>query len=220
MVNKKYTIYKITNIINNKIYIGKHITENIYDDYMGSGKLLKRSIKKNGLRNFLKEILFVFDNEEEMNNKEKELVNENFISREDTYNICIGGSGGFSYINKNITPEKKQIYKASQIHHNKIQNDIEYYEKWKKNTTIANKNLDKIKKISSTLKKLYKTKGGSFKGLTHSDLTKTKMSESKKITSKGIRNSQYGKFWITNGIENKSIRGEIPIGWYKGRILK
>ena len=29
-----------------------------------------------------------------------------------------------------------------------------------------------------------------------------------------------GKFWITNGTENKMIRGEIPEGWTKGRPLK
>ena len=90
-----YTIYKITNTINKKYYVGKHQTSHLDDGYMGSGKLLKAAIKKYGIENFTKEILFVFDNEEEMNQKEKELV----ILSESSYNLCEGGKGGFSYVN-------------------------------------------------------------------------------------------------------------------------
>ena len=92
-----YTIYKITNLINNKYYIGKHQTKNLDDDYMGSGKVLKYAIKKYGIENFKKEILHIFDNEVEMNAKEKELV----VVSESTYNLNEGGKGGFSYINRN-----------------------------------------------------------------------------------------------------------------------
>lgn len=98
----KYTIYKITNKVNSKIYIGKHQTKDINDGYMGSGKMLRQAQKKYGIENFYKEILYVFEAEEEMNLKEKELVTEEFCLREDTYNICVGGQGGFSYINNNM----------------------------------------------------------------------------------------------------------------------
>ena len=65
-------------------YIGKRVTEDINDSYLGSGKHLKRAIKKYGIENFIKNILFVFDNEEDMNNKEKELVTDQYCSRNDT----------------------------------------------------------------------------------------------------------------------------------------
>lgn len=90
-----YTVYKITNIINGKYYIGKHQTTNLDDGYMGSGKILKRAILKYGIANFTKEILNIFETEEEMNAKEKELV----VISEETYNLCEGGKGGFGYIN-------------------------------------------------------------------------------------------------------------------------
>lgn len=94
---KFYTIYKITNNINNKYYIGKHITNNIDDSYMGSGKAIKAAIKKYGRGAFKKEILHVFDNEEDMSVMEKRLV----CVCNDSYNLTEGGKGGFGYIQRN-----------------------------------------------------------------------------------------------------------------------
>ena len=96
-----YTIYKIANKLDGKIYIGKHQTKDLNDGYMGSGKILKRAIDKYGLENFTKEILFQFDNESEMNAKEAELVTEEFVKENTNYNLCPGGHGGFGYINSN-----------------------------------------------------------------------------------------------------------------------
>ena len=92
-----YTIYKTTNNINGKIYIGKHKTQDLDDNYLGSGTILKRVIKKHGINNFTKEYLFIFDNEEDMNSKELELVNESFIKEDTNYNLAPGGKGGFAY---------------------------------------------------------------------------------------------------------------------------
>lgn len=91
MNNKKYVVYQIINKLNKMIYIGCHVTENANDSYKGSGTNIKKAIKEYGLENFEKIILFQFDNKEEMLAKEKELVDLNFIAREDTYNIIVGG---------------------------------------------------------------------------------------------------------------------------------
>jgi hypothetical protein len=96
-----YTIYKTTNLINNKIYIGKHQTSDLNDGYLGSGKLLQRAIAKLGRDKFTKEILFVFDNIDDMNRKEREIVTEEFCLRRENYNISVGGHGGFNHINRN-----------------------------------------------------------------------------------------------------------------------
>ena len=76
-----YTVYKIMNKINSRQYIGVHKTKNLADGYMGSGKTLKNHQKKYGLDHFEKEILFVYDNPEDMYEKEKELVDEEYVSR-------------------------------------------------------------------------------------------------------------------------------------------
>jgi group I intron endonuclease len=107
-INMKYTIYKITNTKNGKIYIGKHQTLNVNDSYFGSGLSLERAIKKYGKKSFTKEILFIFDNEFEMNEKEKELVNEEFISTNKTYNMGLGGEGGSHFKGKKHTEETKK----------------------------------------------------------------------------------------------------------------
>lgn len=90
-----YLIYKITNIVNNKIYIGKHKTENINDDYMGSGILLKRAQNLYGKNNFIKEILCECSSNKELNEKEIEYIQKyNSTNKDIGYNISKGGDGG------------------------------------------------------------------------------------------------------------------------------
>jgi len=99
-----YTVYQITNKVNGKIYIGAHKTEVLNDNYMGSGDTIKSAIKKYGVGNFEKQILFVADSEKEMFLKEAELVDDDFILREDTYNIIPGGLG-WSGLGKHVTEQ-------------------------------------------------------------------------------------------------------------------
>ena len=92
---KHYLIYKITNKLNGRFYIGQHQTENIDDGYMGSGIAICDAIKKYGIENFTKEIIFDVDNWELMDFIEELIVDEEFVKREDTYNIALGGTGGY-----------------------------------------------------------------------------------------------------------------------------
>jgi len=96
-----YYLYEIKNIINNKIYVGVHQTKDINDGYMGSGTVINKAYEKYGKDMFVKTILEYFDSRDAMINREKEIVNEDFLSRDDTYNLRRGGTGGFDYINKN-----------------------------------------------------------------------------------------------------------------------
>ncbi len=154
-----YIIYKTTNLINGKYYIGKHKTKNLEDGYLGSGKLLKRAIKKYGIWNFHREILLECSSEEEMNLKEKELV----MVSEETYNLCEGGKGGFGYINENKL--------------NKISlSNLEVREKIKIAGIKGNKILhEKLKNNPLFKKAMYLKISEKNKGKKRSDETKIKM---------------------------------------------
>lgn len=172
---------------------------------MGSGKHLRRAIDKHGVNNFTKEVLHVFDNEDEMNLKEKELVTEEFCLRKDTYNLCNGGQGGFGYINR-VGANRKHVFdvkKMTILAHQKLRVlrcDEKWFEEWRQNLSKAQRKRTPV-----------------F-GRKHTAESKKKMSIAKKGVLIGERNSQFGTIWITNGIENKKIRGEIPEGWRRGRF--
>lgn len=189
-------LYKITNLINNKIYIGVHKTDNLDDGYMGSGKIINSAIKKYGLENFKKEILEFFDTYNEALGKEKEIVTDDFLLREDVYNLRRGGTGGFDYINKNIVVDRSSISKSL----------------WKDEEYLAKQKLvDRSNFVKSGL--------NTFTGKTHTDESKGKISKSRKSKGCGKDNSQFGKIWITNGTISKKINKEdsIPVGWNRGR---
>jgi hypothetical protein len=93
-MEKKFNfVYKTKNLINGKIYIGVHSTNNLDDKYLGSGKILINAIKHYGKENFSKEVLRMFKTREEAYKFETEIVNSQFIKRDDTYNITEGGFG-------------------------------------------------------------------------------------------------------------------------------
>ena len=89
-----HTVYKITNEINNRIYVGVHKTDEVDDGYMGSGKAIRLAIKKYGRDNFTKEILVSFEDAEAAYLAESMVVDEAFVARKDTYNMKCGGIGG------------------------------------------------------------------------------------------------------------------------------
>lgn len=86
-------IYKITNLVNGKIYIGKD--EGDRTEYMGSGILIRLAIRKYGLENFRKEIVESVTDRELL--KEREIFWIDFYKATNKsigYNIAKGGHGG------------------------------------------------------------------------------------------------------------------------------
>jgi hypothetical protein len=184
-----FTVYKTTNLVNGKIYIGVHKTNNPFDDYLGSGTAINNSIIKYGRDNFEKDILAICDTEEEMYEIEKRLVNQTFLKFVSTYNMIIGGKGGFpntpySVVKRSKTLKKK--YKEDEIYR-----------------TIHQENLKKI----------------GIKAWSSEARSKRLNTFKERGISKGEKNPNFGTCWINNGTENKkmSINSSVPEGWVKGR---
>ena len=104
MENQIYHIVYLTrNLINNKIYIGKHSTYDLNDGYLGSGKLLKLAFTKYGKENFERLILHICLTETEAFHWEAFIVDEDFIKLPNVYNATIGGLGTSGRLNKGKT---------------------------------------------------------------------------------------------------------------------
>lgn len=102
-------IYKTTNLINDKIYVGKHSQEGLgFDGYLGSGKIIKCAIRKYGKKNFKREILEICETENLAYEREEYWI-KLLDSRNPLvgYNILEGGDGFNSEFVKQLwkTPE-------------------------------------------------------------------------------------------------------------------
>lgn len=206
--NRKYHfIYKTTNILTGRYYYGMHSTDDLDDNYLGSGKRLRRSIIKYGEENHKREIVEFCKDREELIKRESEIVNLNEVAKKDCMNMQLGGGGGFS----SKEHQQKCGAKGRASFLNKLKDQkysLEFAIRKSKNTKNAHK------------MGAYKYEHLNWTGKHHTDETKEKMSLSHKGKHIGENNSQFGTIWITNNIdENKKINKNerIPKGWTKGR---
>lgn len=172
---KFYYIYKITLLkgsLKNHYYFGQHSTNNLNDNYCGSGTILLKYYKKYGhIENetYTKEILSFYNNLEELNNAEFEIIGNLYDFDDLCLNRRAGGNKiGFSEKSKKLCSEH---HKGSTLgKHWKLS------ENSKENIGTAKRG---IKQTSEHIEKRIKSKieNGNSK---HSEETKLKISNSKK----------------------------------------
>lgn len=206
---KKYHfIYKTTNLLNGKYYIGMHSTDDLGDGYIGSGKRLRYSINKYGAKNHSREILEFVESREELKKREEEIVTINEIAKKDCMNLKVGGEGG----GKIWSEEHLQKMRAGAS-------------KWMTNQWRDDDFKGMMLKQSGDRMKQYHQDGiiryDTFTGKEHSEESKKLMSE-KASKRTGSKNSQFGTCWITKGGVNKKIKLDAlktftKNGWVKGR---
>ena len=223
-----YFIYKTTNKINGKYYIGMHKTDDLEDGYLGSGTYFSKALEKCGKENFEREILEYCNSDEEMYNAEARYITEDVVNDKKSYNLKLGGFGGWDYVNKILTVEEmKRRGKLGSIALKEKLKDPEYYEKWYQMMVKVNTSQSKRNKASESLKEHWKLHGGAWTGKHHKESAKRKIGEANAKHQRGSGNSQYDTCWISNTLIKKSIKIKkeflfdyISEGWIKKRIIK
>jgi len=223
----KHKVYKITNLLDEKFYIGvtKGTLDKRFKGHSKSESHIGRAIRKYGTENFLIEEIHSFESKEESYNKEAELVNEDFLKREDVYNKKLGGNGGFDHINVEGNPNwsKEHLTMMSELGKvGRIDKLIWLYkndQEWVDNLVA--------KRINTRYEKYGSDAFNTFEGKVHSEETKKKIGEANSKHQQGTGNSQFGTMWIHNleeKLSKKIKKDELPeyesIGWLKGRKMK
>lgn len=101
-------VYKTTNLVNGKIYVGKTHRKEGFDRYLGSGKVFRQAVRKYGRENFKREILEECETRAELDIAESKWIELlNARDPEVGYNLAPGGEGGGAY--EALTPEQKEL---------------------------------------------------------------------------------------------------------------
>jgi hypothetical protein len=190
---------------------------------MGSGTYLKRAIEKYGEQNFSKEILFIFSTPEEMYQKEAELVNIDYLMNENTYNLKVGGFGGFDYINSNtelVIKRNRKITCTKDYRDKKSFYIKRLYETGQLPKNFGGDHPMKNGKYMFEIKHIQDKAVAAAK--TPEAISKKKAKLASLSFQQGKKNSQYNTMWITDGLNNRKIfkTNPIPENWSKGRVCK
>ena len=207
-------IYKTTNLLNGRFYIGKDKFNN--PNYLGSGKILSNAIKCYGKENFKKEILEHCETYEQMSEREVFWINELNSIYPNGYNIASGGEGGdtiSNHPNKNLIAENHSKWMLENNPTKNRKRSDEEIEKWRK--SFGDKSLGE---------------NNPMHGRTHAEESKKIMSETRKewhqnlsdkerdIINKKISDSNKGKegYWKgkTNGGHSQQMKENNP---FKGK---
>ena len=214
-------IYLIKNNINQKIYIGKHSTDNLDDGYMGSGILIKKAIQKYGIENFTKDYLAFCDSEDTLNYLEKFYIKK-YKAKEVGYNLTDGGEGlqnPNNEIRQKISASRKGKPRfLGRTHSSNTKQKISESHKGDKNPNFGKPRSEETKRKISAAKKgkhNYKGENSPFYGKHHTEETKQQISKTIKLNGKlkGENNPFYGKH------HTEETKRKLREAWAKRKAL-
>lgn len=116
-------IYKTTNLVNEKIYVGKRkylVEAQSKEFYLGSGKLLYNAIQKYGVENFKREIIVCCKDLASINEQERYWI-KYFDSRNLAIGYNLAEGGEFGEVTWDHLPDKEERLKSRNL---KIKNAL------------------------------------------------------------------------------------------------
>ena len=173
-----YYVYEITNLINNKKYIGKRKCHCPIekDNYMGSGLGIKNAINKYGINNFKKEIIYIAKTEDEALDWEEYLIKHHKLTLNKSFYNISNTSRGVSIL-QNLNKEEYKLH-CKKISEGLLKAGIKGPKHWAYGKTFSNEHKRKLSEVFSDgrRKNKYKGENNGFYGKKHSEETKQKLS--------------------------------------------
>lgn len=183
-------IYKITNLINGKIYIGKDVRDR--QSYFGSGTLVQKAIKKYRKQNFKKEILERCESKKRLSKKEIYWIKRLNSKTPIGYNMTDGGEG-----NLNGGVWNKGLTKNTDMRLKKTSEKLKGHISWNKGLT---------KETDERLLKTSKSAQNNKKFMKHaSEMGKANKGKKKLFTKKHCENLSIARTNWWN--ERKQLQG-------------
>jgi len=189
--------YCWTDHVHQKLYVGVH-KGSVCDGYIASSKLFLKEYNARP-QDFTRQILASGSYDSMINFETKILKAVDARNDQNFYNMH-NGDGKF-------------LYKGGHKHTDASRQKMS-------KSRIGRKHSEQTKlKMRESQSKVERT-SNNRQNYKHSAETKTNISKALVGRFTGEQSSQYGSFWVTNGTINKKCRGDVPAGYYPGRVFK
>lgn len=221
-MRKYHFLYKTTCTVTGRYYVGVHSTDNIDDDYLGSGKRFRFSVEKHGRENHKREILEMFSDRKSLLIRESEIVNDDLLNDELCMNLVKGGGGflsiedetkrrmSMSHLGRKNSPEARAKISAALMGHQTSEETRKLIGDAHRGKIVSNETRVKMaasqtgKKLSLEIRK--KISVGNM-GKVQSEETKAKIARS----HIGKKHSEETRLKMS-----QNRKGRIP--WNKGKV--
>lgn len=223
-------IYKTTNLINGKIYIGQHRSKYFDTNYFGSGKYLRNALNKYGTSSFSIEIIEQCPDKISLDEKEKYWISYYRNLNCSMYNIANGGEGGdvisgLSEEDKkirkdklrkngyfsNLTPEQSAIMRAKAWETRRKNGNDVFSEEYRQKLSDAHKGHIQSEETRKKISEAFTGEKHPLYGTHRSEETKRKISlktRGKKVSEETRAKLRIANEGVNNGFYGKTHSDE------------